>query len=77
MTGLSMEASALWRARMTRAILGQLLPEEIERLELLQFASPEGRPLMLQIYTRSFIMAMATQNVSLRTPTISPLGKCS
>ncbi|MDH3206620.1 MAG: carboxypeptidase-like regulatory domain-containing protein [Gemmatimonadota bacterium] len=61
---------------MARVILEHLLPEEIERLEMLQFDSAAGRPLMLQIYTRSFIMAMATQNVSLRTPAITPFGRC-
>jgi hypothetical protein len=39
-------------------VLTHTLPEEIERVEFLQF------------YTRSFIMAMATQDVRLRTPTI-------
>jgi len=50
--------------------LTHTLPEEIERVELLQFDDYEGRPLMLQIFTRSFIMAMATEGVTLRTPTM-------
>jgi len=58
------------------AVLSHTLPEEIERVELLQFDNLEGRPLMLQIYTRSFVMAMATRGLSLRTPTITPFGVC-
>ena len=50
-------------------------PEEIERIELLQFDALPDRPLMLQIFTRSFVMAMATQDVKLRTPTMIP-GAC-
>jgi len=60
-------------------ILGHTLPEEIERVELLQFDQPKvdgRRPLMLQIYTRSFIMEMATQGLRLRHPTITIGGQC-
>jgi hypothetical protein len=56
------------------AVLMHTLPEEIERVEMLTFDNLLGRPTMLQIYTRSFIMAMATQDVSLRTPNMLPLG---
>ena len=59
-----------------QATLHQMVPEEIERVELLQFGGVRNPPLMLQIYTRSFIMEMATKNLPLRTPTISPLGGC-
>jgi hypothetical protein len=61
---------------MAAATLGRLVPEEIERVELLQFGGVRSPPLMLQIYTRSFIMEMATKNLPLRTPTITPFGGC-
>ena len=56
------------------AILTHTLPEEIERVELLTFDNLLGRPVMMQMYTRSFIAAMTTQDVPLRTPTILRQG---
>jgi hypothetical protein len=58
------------------ATLGHLLPEEIERVELLEFPEVQGRPLMLQIYTRSFVMEMSTRDLQLRSPMITPFGIC-
>jgi Carboxypeptidase regulatory-like domain len=56
--------------------LDHAYPEEIERMELLQFDTAQGRPLILQIYTRSFIMAMTTQDIPLKERTITPFGQC-
>jgi hypothetical protein len=64
-------------AEVAAATLAQTVPEEIERVELSEFPGAEGRPLILHIYTRSFIMAMTTQSIPLRTPTINPRGQCS
>lgn len=66
-------------SEIAEAILGHTLPEEIERVELLQFdtpRTPDGKPLILQAYTRSFIMAMSTQELALRERTLTAFGQC-
>jgi hypothetical protein len=57
-------------------VLGHTLPEEIERVELLQIDYAAGRPLILQVFTRSFIMTMATQDIPLKKRTVTPFGQC-
>jgi len=57
-------------------ILGHMVPEEIERVELLKFDAVGPPDLVLQIYTRSFIMAMTTQDIPLKERTITPFGQC-
>ncbi len=64
------------RAELRNAVLGHTLPEEIERVEVLVFDSAVGRPIMLRVYTRTFLMAMTTQEIPLRQPTVTPTGEC-
>jgi len=68
-------SSGPYAADIAATTLAHLVPEEIERVELLDFQGP-GRPVMLQIFTRSFIMEMATRDLPLRSPIITPFGEC-
>jgi hypothetical protein len=71
-----LDVSASMGGEIADFVLGQTLPEEIERLELLLFQTAVGEVVMLQVYTRSFIMAMSTQGFALRTPTVAATGQC-
>lgn len=70
------DVSATMGREISDFVLGHTLPEEIERVELLVWDALEGRPIMLRIYTRSFIMAMSRGDVTLREPTMTPSGQC-
>ena len=64
-------------AEIAAAQLEHTLPEEIERVELLVFDSVLGRPIMARLYTRTFIMQMATGEATLRQNlVITPTGEC-
>ena len=50
-----------------RFVLETAIPEELERIEFLEFPGPE-RALMLRVYTRAFFQEMIATNRQLRTP---------
>jgi hypothetical protein len=54
-----------------RSVLLNMFPQEIERMELLEFAIEGGRrAFMLRIYTRSFFQQMIARDLPLRRPAI-------
>jgi hypothetical protein len=53
-----------------RAVLLNMFPQEIERMELLEFTYMGGRVLMLRIYTRTFFQELIARNMPLRTAAI-------
>jgi hypothetical protein len=53
-----------------RAVLLNMFPQEIERMELLEFDLGAGRTYMLRIYTRAFFQELVARNLPLRTASI-------
>jgi hypothetical protein len=53
-----------------RAVLLDMFPQEIERMELLEFTVGGGRTFMLRIYTRAFFQELIARNQPLRTASI-------
>ncbi len=56
--------------------LEHTLPEELERVEILEFPGP-ARRFMLRVYSRAFFQELITRSPSLRNPIMQPFtGSC-
>jgi hypothetical protein len=62
------EAPGDMRGPLRRSYLSTIFPDEVERVEFLEFSSGSGRPLMLRIYTRQFMAELLTRERPLPAP---------
>jgi len=62
------EALGDMRGSLRRTYLSTTFPDEVERIEFLEFNLGGGRPLMLRIYTRSFMAELLTREEPLPSP---------
>ena len=51
-----------------RWVLENTVPEELERVELLEFTLSGARAMMLRVYTRDFIQRQIATSTPLRSP---------